>query len=71
MWCRNLHSTRIRPWAIFYLFPAGVALHITIRHFKKTKEMRRVGIVQLFLNKYSERFVRNNQRALEHSPTDQ
>ncbi|WP_434751573.1 hypothetical protein [Paenibacillus amylolyticus] len=33
--CENFHSTRIRPWAIFYLFPAGVALHITIRLINK------------------------------------
>ncbi|MDR6246803.1 hypothetical protein JOC58_004763, partial [Paenibacillus hunanensis] len=32
--CESFHSTRIRPWAVFYLIPVGVALHITIRQIK-------------------------------------
>ncbi|WP_234399850.1 hypothetical protein, partial [Paenibacillus popilliae] len=27
----NFHSTRIRPWALCFLFQEGVALHFTIR----------------------------------------
>ncbi|GAC43653.1 hypothetical protein PPOP_3052, partial [Paenibacillus popilliae ATCC 14706] len=31
----NFHSTRIRPWALCFLFPEGVALHFTIRHIER------------------------------------
>ncbi|AJW69192.1 hypothetical protein PPE_05555 [Paenibacillus polymyxa E681] len=45
----NFHSTRIRPWALVYLFPAGVALHITIRLFNEVVIMEGKKFVLILL----------------------